>query len=188
MCGICGIYGESNSKVINKMLQVIKHRGPDAYETVITGEHCFGAARLALVSGQNGRQPARVSCNSMIVLFNGEIYNYQELKTSLVHPLAEDASEVELIGALYNQHGLEAFSMLRGMFAIAIFDTDRLILARDGFGIKPLFYSQIGNKLIFCFGAEVPIAASRNKYRNKRDGLGGDGRIRIYLYPGTYTI
>jgi asparagine synthase (glutamine-hydrolysing) len=150
MCGICGIYGEANSRVINKMLQAIRHRGPDDFETMVTDKHSFGASRLTLVSGQNGRQPAKSGNNSLIVLFNGEIYNYRQLNASLANPLAEDVSEVELIGALYRQHGLEAFSMLQGMFAIAILDYDRLILARDGFGIKPLFYSQVGNKLVFA--------------------------------------
>jgi asparagine synthase (glutamine-hydrolysing) len=150
MCGICGIYGEANNKVINSMLQAIRHRGPDDFETMVTDKHSFGASRLTLVSGQNGRQPSIPDNNSLIVLFNGEIYNYRQLNASLANPLPEDASEVELIGALYRQHSLEAFSMLQGMFAIAILDYDRLILARDGFGIKPLFYSQVGNKLVFA--------------------------------------
>ena len=150
MGGICGIYGEANRSVINNMLQAIRHRGPGTLETLITAKHSFGAARLALVSGAKGHQPAKYSCDSLIVLFNGEIYNYQKLHARLARHLAEDASEVELIGALYRQHGLEAFSMLQGMFAIIILDSDQLILARDGFGIKPLFYSQIGNKLVFA--------------------------------------
>ncbi|HHY95715.1 MAG TPA: asparagine synthetase B, partial [Firmicutes bacterium] len=159
MCGICGIYGEANEPVVADMLDAIRHRGPDSFEVAVRGRHSLGAARLALISKHRGNQPnslqpdierSRGAERPCTVLLNGEIYNYRELQADLCDVLGSDASEVEVIGALYRRHGIEAIPMFRGMFALAILDGDRLVLARDRFGIKPLFFCRAGKAVLFA--------------------------------------
>lgn len=150
MCGICGIYGEANEPVVKEMLDTIRHRGPDAFEVLVTDRHSLGATRLALVAREEGHQPHRFERDSLVVLLNGEVYNYRELGANLPNLIRGPCSEVEVIGALYREYGPQAIPMLKGMFALAILDSDRLILARDRFGIKPLFYCQAGKTLLFA--------------------------------------
>ncbi|NPV69875.1 MAG: asparagine synthase (glutamine-hydrolyzing) [Firmicutes bacterium] len=149
MCGICGIYGESNPQVIDDMLQAVAHRGPDDSEVVVTPRYSVGVARLSLVGNDRGRQPLISGDKRLAVLLNGEIYNYRQLQSLLDCPPSE-VSEVETVARLYERYGAAAIQKLRGMFALAIIDSDRVILARDRFGIKPLFYTRSGGALLFA--------------------------------------
>lgn len=150
MCGICGIYGEANDQVIRRMLDVIRHRGPDESAVILTDKYSFGCARLVLVPGNHDRQPGIFESGSLIVLLNGEIYNYRELITEHQLILGDTASEIEVLAALYKLYGLGALRLIKGMFAIALLDHNTLVLARDRFGIKPLFYTRTAKCLVFA--------------------------------------
>lgn len=148
MCGIVGIWGEANRAVITDMLQAVRHRGPDTFEVLVTDRHSFGAALLRLVSVERDSQPH--APGDLILLFNGEIYNYQELRTEHAPELPPEASEIEVVTALYRKMGEDLIPLLKGMFALAIADGEKLILARDRFGIKPLFYCRAGHSFLFA--------------------------------------
>ena len=153
MCGICGVYGSSDLKRIELMTSTIAHRGPDAsFAKIVGGKHALGSARLHITGQLNAPFPY---CRDEIgpqVLLNGEIYNYHFWQKKL-----EDegytfftGTDTEVIWAMYHKYGLEFVNKVKGMFAIAILDGDRLILVRDRFGIKPLFYWRKGNELAFA--------------------------------------
>jgi asparagine synthase (glutamine-hydrolysing) len=154
MCGICGIAGSPDRERLAAMSAALVHRGPDS-----TGEHFDGpvalaARRLSIIDLAGGDQPIANEDGSCVVVQNGEIYNYPELR----HELEQDGhvfhthSDTEAIVHLYEQHGLDFAMRLRGMFAIAIWDARerRLVLARDRYGIKPLYFRHSAGELAFA--------------------------------------
>ena len=164
MCGFCGFTGfapEVAEPIITAMMDKIAHRGPDSAGTYL-GEHVtLGFRRLAIVGVDNGTQPMYNEDGSLVLVFNGEIYNHQELRTSLAekgHVFRFDADS-EVLLHLYEEHGASMLSFLRGMFAFAIYDNsaDKLFIARDPFGIKPLYYTSVsdGDKECVIFGSEI---------------------------------
>lgn len=158
MCGICGLVGmKASPDVMNKMLESIKHRGPDD-EGVFQEEKVFlGHRRLSILDlSSAGHQP--MSLDDLVLVFNGEIYNYIELRNELIaigHEF-ESGTDTEVILHAYSEWGKECFSKLRGMWALAIYDKSKeeLILSRDRFGIKPLYYAYKDNVLFFA--SEIP--------------------------------
>ena len=155
MCGICGIYNEKAPKTIEAMLESIRHRGPDSFMTMLFGNHSLGECGLNIVSSKEDTLPLIDEENEIALLFNGEIYNYQEIKDDLVKEgyVFNSDTDSEVIIPLYRKCGKDFVKHLKGMFAIVIIDKEQIILARDRFGIKPLFYYQIDEKLIF--GSEI---------------------------------
>ena len=155
MCGICGIYNEKNPKAIRSMLESIRHRGPDSFMTMLFGNHSLGECGLNIVSRKDDVLPLVDRENEIALLFNGEIYNYQEIKNELLKDgcIFTSNTDSEVIIPLYRKYGKDFVKHLKGMFAIVIIDKGQIILARDKFGIKPLFYYQIDEKLIF--GSEI---------------------------------
>ena len=155
MCGICGIYNEKNLRSVNDMLESIRHRGPDSFETVLFGNHSLGECGLNIVSTKEDVLPLIDRENKIALLFNGEIYNYREIKQELKKDgyLFSSNTDAEIIIPLYKKYKKDFVKHLKGMFAIAIIDQGRILLARDKFGIKPLYYYQFSNKLIF--GSEI---------------------------------
>ncbi|MEC9293065.1 MAG: asparagine synthase (glutamine-hydrolyzing) [Chloroflexota bacterium] len=159
MCGVCGIVDLSNSPPImaedlHNMCKQIEHRGPDGIRTMIRNAVAFGHTRLAVIDTETGWQPIANEDASIFVILNGEIYNFQELRKSLIglgHRFST-SSDTEVIVHLYEEEGMEFVKRLNGMFALAIWDEPnrRLILARDRIGEKPLFYSIQGEKLLFA--------------------------------------
>lgn len=148
MCGICGVYGESDPDKTSLMLEAILHRGPDGNAVKNFPWGSLGFCRLDIFGSSGINQPA-ISGNKTAVVFNGEIYNFDELKALL--PGAQKVSdEVGLILGLYLSYGVECFKLLKGMFAISIMTPDELILARDAVGIKPLVYSAVNKKIYFA--------------------------------------
>lgn len=155
MCGICGIYNEKNLNVVTAMLESIRHRGPDSFRTVLFGNHSLGECGLNIVSSKEDVLPWVNSENGIALLFNGEIYNYQEIKKELLkdgHVFCSNADS-EVIIPLYKKYQRDFAKHLKGMFAIVIIDQDKILLARDKFGIKPLYYCQLNAKLVF--GSEI---------------------------------
>jgi asparagine synthase (glutamine-hydrolysing) len=160
MCGIAGGIGPSapNKLLLDNQLNSIHHRGPDDQGTYVNQDIALGMCRLAIVEIADGKQPASDARESIHLVFNGEIYNYrelrQELESSGVH--CRDSSESEVIINLYLKHGLDFINKLNGMFAIAIHDArdKSLHLIRDRMGKKPLWISQLSDGTLF-FASEV---------------------------------
>jgi asparagine synthase (glutamine-hydrolysing) len=160
MCGIFGVLSKKNNlEKYQNVLNVLKHRGPDD-EGIFINENIFlGQRRLAIIDlSPSGKQPMSLRCkktqSKLIVNFNGEIYNYKDLKRELEnlgHSFFSN-SDTEVILHSYEEWGNEAFSKFRGMFAIALYDEDKkeLILIRDRFGIKPLYYYFDENNFVFA--------------------------------------
>lgn len=159
MCGICGIYnvgtGEPVSdRLVKAMADTIVHRGPDAEGIYVSGPIGLGHRRLSIIDLAGGAQPMSNRDGSVWVAFNGEIYNFQELREGLEKKgyTFHSRSDTEVIVHLYEDIGEECFQHLRGMFAIAIWDSRKrqLLLARDRVGKKPLFYAYDGKRVAFA--------------------------------------
>lgn len=167
MCGISGIvvtaHGSRRIEHAELLWRIRRmglfqfHRGPDDWGEFVTDGVALGHNRLAILDIEGGKQPMSISDELLHVVFNGEIYNFLELRVQLVklgHLFATDHSDTEVILHGYRQWGVKIFERLEGMFAIALWDTAerRLIIARDRLGIKPLYYSSQGD--IFTFASE----------------------------------
>lgn len=162
MCGIAGIIGSEHSYVadmaeISRMCRTIAHRGPDDEGVHVVGRAGLGMRRLSIIDLATGRQPIHNEDGTVWVVFNGEIYNFPELRARLEsrgHRFYTN-SDTEVIVHLYEDHGLECVNQLRGMFAFALWDENcqRLLLARDRFGKKPLHYAIHDGRLLF--GSEI---------------------------------
>ena len=160
MCGIAGGIGPSSPSklVLDNQLDSIKHRGPDDQGTYVNQGIALGMCRLAIVEIAAGKQPASDERESIHLVFNGEIYNYRELRQELESNgiYCRDSSESEVIINLYLKHGVSFINKLNGMFAIAINDSrdNSLHLIRDRMGKKPIWITQIQNGTLF-FASEV---------------------------------
>ena len=155
MCGICGIFNERNKTIVTAMLESIRHRGPDSFKTTVFENHSLGECGLDIVSTKDDVLPLIDQENDTVLLFNGEIYNYKEIKEELVKDGYQFPSDTdsEVILPLYKKYGPNFVKRLKGMYAIVIVKKDKILLARDRFGIKPLYYFRAGEKLIF--GSEM---------------------------------
>jgi len=155
MCGICGTYNERNERLVTAMLSSIRHRGPDSFTTILFENHSLGECGLNIVSTKNDTLPLIDRENNIALLFNGEIYNYREIRKELLGEGYQFKSDTdsEVIIPLYLKHGPDFVKHLKGMYAIVIVKKDEILLARDRFGIKPLYYYRFGEKLVF--GSEM---------------------------------
>ncbi len=158
MCGIAGIVRWDRAPVfeheIRSMCGAMVHRGPDEEGVYLGDGVALGMRRLSIIDLDNGQQPISNEDGSVWIVFNGEIYNYRELRAELERKghTFRTASDTETIVHLYEELGPRVVDRLRGMFACAIWDTRtrQLLLARDRLGIKPLYFSQRGNELVFA--------------------------------------
>jgi asparagine synthase (glutamine-hydrolysing) len=154
MCGISGFIGTGDRATLDRMVATLVHRGPDG-AGLWEGEGAFlGMRRLAIIDLATGGQPMFNEDDRLVVVFNGEIYNHVELREELLragHRFRSHHSDTEVIVHLYEECGLEFLNRLNGMFAIALWDRRdrRLVLARDRLGIKPLYYAQVGDTIVF---------------------------------------
>ncbi|MEM3393931.1 MAG: asparagine synthase (glutamine-hydrolyzing) [Candidatus Methanomethylicia archaeon] len=154
MCGIAGYFGLRNFKLLKKMLKAIKHRGPDDEGIFLDDDVGLGNRRLAIIDIKTGKQPIHNENKDVWIVYNGEIYNFLELKDELEkrgHRFYTK-SDTETIVHAYEEWGINCLKKLNGMFAFAIWDKRKktLFLARDRFGIKPLYYYFSDGKLIFA--------------------------------------
>lgn len=153
MCGIAGYYGFNDQKLLKKFSKELFHRGPDGEGFYFENNLGLLNRRLAIIDILGGDQPIYNEDKSVVVVYNGEIYNYLDLKAELINCghvfLTESDTEVIVHG--YEEWGTKCFDKFNGMFAIALYDKakNKTILVRDHFGIKPLHYSIFDNKLIF---------------------------------------
>lgn len=160
MCGISGGIGASapSKQLLDAQLKSIEHRGPDDKGTYLNKEISLGMCRLAIVEIAAGKQPASDASEKIHIVWNGEIYNYRELRFELQQRgvYCRDSSESEVVINLYLEFGLDFINKLNGMFAIAIYDSrdKSLHLIRDRMGKKPLWISQLNDGTLF-FASEV---------------------------------
>jgi asparagine synthase (glutamine-hydrolysing) len=168
MCGISGIFEFDQARtvdreVVHRMNESLRHRGPDDEGIYVDRGIGLGHRRLSIIDVAGGHQPISNEDGTVWVLLNGEIYNYPALSQDLRargHRFATN-SDTEAIVHLYEECGEDCFSQLRGMFAIAIWDSKRrrLLLARDRVGKKPLYYSVDHNRVIFGSELKAILAA-----------------------------
>lgn len=159
MCGIAGIFdpkggSEISENTMERMISLIEHRGPDEFGIYIDKNVGFGHARLSIIDLETGQQPMSNEDGSVWITFNGEIFNYLELKESLIDKghVFSTSSDTEVIVHLYEDHGVECLKFLNGQFAFAIWDKRKkeIFAARDRLGIRPLFYTKHGGRIYFA--------------------------------------
>jgi asparagine synthase (glutamine-hydrolysing) len=152
MCGIVGEWGGADVSLVEGMMELVKHRGPDAEGMYVSphGPGVLGHRRLSIMDPQGGDQPIYNENGNMAVIANGEIYNFPQLRTELAkqHELTT-TSDSEAILHLYEDHGSSVVEHLDGMYAFVIADDDKLYAARDPIGIKPLYFAEHGSALLF---------------------------------------
>jgi len=195
MCGICGKLNFADESpvdpgVLHAMLDTIRHRGPDDEGVYFSGPVGLGHRRLSIIDLATGHQPLSNEDGSIWVVFNGEIYNYKELRSFLIsngHQL-RTTSDTEVIVHLYEEFGEHSVEKLYGMFAYALWDEKKrtLFLARDRVGIKPLYYTMTGESLLFA--SEIKAILADPAYRAEVS-LAGLDRFLTFLYsPGEATL
>lgn len=200
MCGINGIINNSNKEKgflkseLTKMNELIFHRGPDDdgfyFDSSESASVAMAMRRLSIIDLNTGNQPIYTNDKNMAIVFNGEIYNYRILKQQLENAGAtfKTASDTEVILKLYEHKGVEAFKELDGMFAFSIHDKtkNKVIIARDFFGEKPLYYTK--TKTDFIYGSELKSVI--NYLPNKPDicSEGLNLYFRLTYIPAPYSI
>ncbi len=167
MCGICGFTGRPNEPALKNMTDSLFHRGPDEDGFFSDGKANLGIRRLSIIDIATGHQPIHNEDKGIWVVFNGEIYNFQELRRNLEengHRFYTSHSDTEVIVHLYEEYGNDFAHKINGMFAIALWDknNDKLMLVRDRMGVKPLFYALLDNNLVF--GSEIKAILSHPDY------------------------
>src|SRR5689334_12167848 len=195
MCGICGQYNFENLAPIQRrnieaMTQTITHRGPDDEGYYIEGPLGFGFRRLSIIDLSGGHQPMSDQEESVWVIFNGEIYNFHELKRELegCGHVFHTKSDTEVIIHGYKQWGDEVLNRLNGMFGLAIWDKQRkrLVLARDAMGIKLLYYKIERGSLYF--GSEMRPICTAMQGKPEIDPTSLNLFLRYRYTPSPYTI
>lgn len=173
MCGFTGFFGEGEydrERVIGEMSETIAHRGPDSDGSFVEGKVALGFRRLSIIDLEGGHQPIYSPDGRYVIVFNGEVYNYRELREVLIkehgHTFGTD-SDTEVILHTYMQYGEEAASYLRGMFAFVIYDRENKSLygARDMFGIKPFYWANIDGT--YFFGSEIKSFLSHPSFKKE---------------------
>ncbi len=155
MCGICGFYNDGRNRLLENMCSTLAHRGPDDRGTFIGRPVGLAMTRLKIVDLYTGDQPMSNEDGTVTVVFNGEIYNFRELRAELQgrgHQF-RTLSDTEVIVHLYEEMGCDCVQKLRGMFAFALWDGGNLYIARDRLGIKPLYYTWVNDR--FYFASEI---------------------------------
>jgi asparagine synthase (glutamine-hydrolysing) len=186
MCGICGFVGINEPGLLGRMTASISHRGPDDdgfYEAEGVG---LGMRRLSIIDVAGGHQPIENEDGSLVIVFNGEIYNYRPLREELLakgHTLRTH-SDTEVILHLYEDMGPRCLERLNGMWGLAIWDKRRrrLFIARDRLGVKPLYYLDLGDR--FLFGSELKTLLRYRGWQPTLDPNGVDSYLKLRYVPG----
>ena len=191
MCGIAGFSGKGTIADLERMVDTIRYRGPDDEGKYFERGIGLGFRRLAILDlTPSGHQPMWNASNSVGIVFNGEIYNYRELKKQLVSNgyKFRSTSDTEVIIALYEQYGEACFEKLSGMFGIALYDkrAKKLLLARDRMGKKPLYYGHIGDTLVF--GSEPKTLLCHPSVTRALDHTALDAYLALDYVPTPMSI
>jgi asparagine synthase (glutamine-hydrolysing) len=195
MCGICGklnfdLHNNVGSGLVRSMADTIAHRGPDDVGLYVSGQVGLGHRRLSIIDLNTGHQPLANEDGTVWIVFNGEIYNFRELRTFLLSKghVFKTHTDTEVIVHLYEELGPRCVERLRGMFAFAIWD-DRakiLLLARDRVGIKPLYYSLTRRSIVFASEIKAILADASVEREIAREMI--DRFLTFYYMPGTETL
>jgi len=168
MCGICGIWGEVDPEIIPAMVNAMHHRGPDDRGTFHDGSIALGMTRLAIIDvTPSGHQPMKNEEGTVWIVYNGEVFNFKSERELLKAKgySFHSSSDTEVVLRMYECYGDSFLLRLRGMFALAIYDKrrgpglERLLLARDPLGIKPLLFARAGQRLIFASEIKALLAS-----------------------------
>ncbi len=195
MCGIAGYTTlgsreKTDPRFITPMLDAIAHRGPDDEGSAHFDQVVLGNRRLAIIDLNTGRQPIGNEDGSVVVVYNGELYNYPELRLELKRKghRFQTASDTEVLVHLYEEEGLDFLKRLNGMFALALYDIrqQKLILARDRFGVKPLFYTRQDNSLVFA--SEIKSLRTMPGFRAELDPEAIAVYLGLFYIPDPWTI
>ena len=193
MCGIAGFFHKERCDadvLLGAMLQTIRHRGPDGSGQLIDGAFALGMTRLAIIDLEGGDQPIYNEDRSIAVICNGEIYNYREIRRDLKksgHRFRTN-SDCEVLVHLYEQYGDAVAEHVEGMFAFAIYDSQRrrMLLARDRLGIKPLFLADTSRAVIF--GSEIKALLCHPGIDRSLDLQAVDEYLTYTYVPAPRTI
>jgi len=196
MCGIFGIYHFAQPELrvefsdLKLMGDAIAHRGPDAEGFHLDGNLGFGNRRLSIIDRSGGQQPIANEDQTIVVVYNGEIYNYQQIKVDLEQKghRFSTSSDTEVLVHLYEEYGEDLITPLRGMFAFALWDARnrKLLVARDRVGIKPLFYTQTGTGIVF--GSELKSLLKIKGIQREVDPIALDAYFTLSYIPAPLTI
>jgi asparagine synthase (glutamine-hydrolysing) len=193
MCGLCGIYSLStipSKKIVKNMNTSLQHRGPDSEGYYFNNKIGLGHRRLSIIDlSENGSQPIKNKNGNVIVVYNGEIYNYKPLRDWLKsrgHQF-QGYSDSEIIPFLYEEMGHKFVEKLNGMFAIALYDKikDELLLTRDRYGIKPLYYTENNDGLTFA--SEIKAILQNPLIKKKVNFQAIHDFISLHYVPGSDT-
>lgn len=191
MCGIAGMFSADQAVAIDQptlddMCKQLFHRGPDEGATVIQDNFALGFTRLSIIDLANGQQPFYSEDQQVQVICNGEIFNHIELRKKLQAKGYHFRTncDIEVLVPLYLEYGMEMFNQLNGQFSIAIVDRakQQLTLARDQFGICPLFYTKVNDQLLFA--SEIKALLKHPDVRKRVDMRGFD---QVVCFPGTVS-
>jgi asparagine synthase (glutamine-hydrolysing) len=195
MCGICGKlnfdrHEPVNPRLLHRMMDLIRHRGPDGEGKYLNGPVGLGHRRLSIIDLSTGDQPMCNEDGTVWVVYNGEIYNFQELRADLQgrgHRF-KSTSDTEVILHSYEEWGVESVDRFRGMFAFALWDERKqfLLLARDRVGIKPLYYVDTGKALLF--GSEIKSMLADPSVERQINPRAIDRFLTYGYLPGTETL
>lgn len=168
MCGICGVWGNDSIKPVEAMVSAMHHRGPDDHGCFIDDHVALGMSRLAIIdTSASGHQPMANADQTVWIVYNGETYNFRTERALLERKghAFSSTSDTEVILRMYEEYGDDFLLRMRGMFALGIYDKrrgpgrERLVLARDPIGIKPLLYAQLGSQLVFASELKALLAS-----------------------------
>ncbi len=184
MCGICGVYGLSDKGLAKRMADTIAHRGPDGEGFYVDDDVSLGHRRLSIIDLKTGGQPIFNEDRSVVTVYNGEIYNYPQLKKELEasgHKFYTK-TDTEVLVHAYEQWGDDFVKRLNGIFAFALWDSGkkRLLLSRDRMGVNPLYYALADGKLFF--GSEIKAILEYEEIKRNVD-IGG---ISSFLMFGSF--
>jgi asparagine synthase (glutamine-hydrolysing) len=195
MCGICGVYNAQSAeaisrRVLERMTNVIAHRGPDDNGFYLDGPLGLGFSRLSIIDLSGGHQPMCNETADIWIVFNGEIWNYKALRGILLekgHRFLTN-SDTETVIHAYEEYGVECTTLLHGMFSFAIWDSTRrrLFLARDRVGKKPLYYTCVAGT--FLFASEIKSLLCHPLVRREADVQGIADFLSIRYVPGPATL
>jgi len=172
MCGIAGFIGIGNKEMGQKMIQSIRYRGPNNQNVFHNENVCLAHARLSIIDlSESANQPMFSDDKKIAIVFNGEIYNFQELKSELIASgkyAFHTTSDTEVLISLYREHGINMLKKIHGMFVFAIYDftSNELFLARDRMGKKPLYYSVCSDNTL-VFASELKAVMSHTSVKKE---------------------
>lgn len=195
MCGFCGIFDTSrtpdvDATLVRRMTSLMAERGPDAAGFFAEPRLAVGHRRLTIIDLEAGEQPVYNETGDVLVVFNGEIFNYRELRESLLglgHNFRTH-TDTEVIVHAYEQYGVRCVEHFRGMFSFAVYDrrNSSLFLARDRLGVKPLYYTLSGNRILFASEVKPLLLAAGG--RAEPDPVAIDFFVSVGYVPGERTI